>query len=98
MPISALLELTIKPESLADAPTVIHQTLQATRAFEGCLGVDVLMDTDDPTHIVLLEQWDSLESDAAYRAWRSTPDGASDLRTILAGPPRLTRFTTASEV
>jgi len=78
MPITALLELTIKPESLADAPAVIHQTLQATRAFEGCLGVDVLMDADNPAHIVLLERWDS------SRVTRPTEPG---------DPPRTARQT-----
>ncbi len=98
MSITALLDLTLKPESVADAPAVIRETLKATRAFDGCLGVEVLMDAEDETHVVLLEQWDSLESDAAYRAWRATPDGASDLRTLLASAPRLTKFTTATGI
>ena len=92
--ITALLELTLTPEGVATAPAVIGETLQATRAFDGCLGVDVLVDTDDETHVVLLERWESLEHDDAYRAWRATPEGASTLRTVLAAPPRLTRFTT----
>ena len=91
MTITALLDLTLKPESVADAPAILHETLAATRAFDGCLSVEVLTDIADKTHIVLLERWDSVESDAAYRSWRATPDGASPLGAILAGAPRLTR-------
>lgn len=98
MTITALLDLTLAREAVTDAPAVIHETLAATRAFAGCLKVEVLMDDDDETHVVLLEQWDSVESDAAYRAWRATPTGASGLRAILALPPRLTRFTAAAGV
>lgn len=98
MTVTSLLELALRPESVADAPAVIRRTLEATRAFEGCLGVDVLVDTDDPTRVVLLETWASLEDDDAYRAWRATPDGASQLATVLARPPVLTRFTTAPGV
>ncbi|GAC1324391.1 MAG: hypothetical protein NVSMB16_17030 [Acidimicrobiales bacterium] len=58
----------------------------------------MLIDTADETHVVLIERWDSAESDAAYRAWRSTPEGASRLRTILAGAPRLTKCTLAADV
>ena len=97
MPITALLDLTFAPSSVPDALTVLRDTLQATRAFPGCLSVEVLLDADDATHVVVMERWDSLSSDAAYRAWRATPDGASALSTVLAGPPRLTRFTTAAD-
>ena len=94
VPITALLDLTLRPESVDDAPGVLSETLVATRAFPGCLSVEVLTDAADPTHVVVLERWDSLASDAAYRAWRATPDGASPLGTGLAAPPRLQRFTT----
>jgi heme oxygenase (mycobilin-producing) len=39
-----------------------------------------------------------MEHDQAYRAWRATPEGASDLGSILAARPRLTHFTTAEGV
>lgn len=98
MSIYAMLHLTVQPESVAAAPAVIHETLTATRAFDGCLGVEVLLDADDQTHIVLVERWASVESDAAYRAWRATPAGASSLRTVLAGPPRLARYDVAPDI
>ena len=97
MPITALLDLTLLPASGLDALTVLRDTLQATRAFPGCLGLEVLLDAEDATHVVVLERWDSMASDAAYRAWRTTPDGVSQLSTVLASPPRLTRFTTAAD-
>ena len=96
MIVTALLDLTLLPASVADAPSVLRDTFRATAAFPGCLSVEVLLDADDPTHVVVLERWDSADSDAAYRAWRATPDGASQLRTLLASPPLLTRFTTAA--
>lgn len=96
MIVTALLDLTLLPASVADAPSVLRDTLQATRAFPGCLSVEVLLDADDATHVVGLERWDSPDSDAAYRAWRATPDGASQLATLLASPPRRTKFTTAA--
>lgn len=46
--VTAVLDLTLSPESLAEAPRVLRETLQATRAFPGCAGVEVLRDTDDP--------------------------------------------------
>jgi quinol monooxygenase YgiN len=96
--ITALLDLQLKPESLEGAPQVLRATLTDTRAFPGCLEVTVLVDSDDPAHVVVYETWESIEHDNAYRAWRATPEGASDLGTILAAAPKLTRFTVAAGV
>lgn len=98
MTLTALLELTLTPQSLADAPEVLRETLQDTRAFPGCLGVEVLRSRQEPTRVLLIERWESAEADAAYRVWRATPQGASRLKTLLAGPPSLTTFTTESDI
>ena len=98
MAITAILDLQLKPESLDAAPAVLHATLTDTRAFPGCLGVTVLIDSADPAHVVLYETWESVERDRAYRAWRATPEGASGLGSIMAGPPKLTLFTVAEGV
>ena len=97
MTVTATLELAIKPESADVALTMIHEVLVATRAFPGNQGVEVLVDAENPLRIVLLERWESLEADASYRAWRAG-DGRSNLGSILAGPPVLGLFTTASGV
>jgi len=96
MPVTSLLDMHIDQASLADAPAIIADVLKATRAFDGNLGVEVLVDTADPAHFVAVETWQSIEHDDAYRAWRATPEGASALGSILAGPPTLTRFEPAA--
>jgi quinol monooxygenase YgiN len=58
----------------------------------------VLVDSADPTHVAVYEQWESLEADAAYRQWRTTEAGASDLGSVLAAAPTLTKFTIAEGV
>lgn len=98
MAITAILDLQLKAESLETAHKTIHTTLTATRAFPGCLDVTVLVDNDDPAHVVLYETWESMEHDRAYRAWRATPEGASDLGSILAAPPKLTLYAVAEGI
>jgi quinol monooxygenase YgiN len=98
MAITAILDLQLKADSLATANEVIRDTLTATRAFDGCLGVTVLVDSADPAHVVLYETWESIEHDGAYRAWRATPEGASALGSILAAAPKLSLFTVAEGV
>jgi quinol monooxygenase YgiN len=98
VPVTAILDLKLKADALDRANEVMRATLTATRAFPGCLGVTVLVDSADPAHVAVYEQWESAEADAAYRAWRATPEGASDLGTILAAAPTLTVFTIAEGV
>lgn len=52
------------------------------------------MDTEDEAHLLLVEKWESLEHDQAYRAWRATPAGASPLGSIVASRS-LTKFVDA---
>ena len=98
MATTAILDLQIKADSLEDAHKVIRETLAATRAFPGCLGITVLVDSDDPAHVLIHETWESIEHDQAYRAWRATPEGASELGSILAGRPKVNQFTVAEGV
>jgi quinol monooxygenase YgiN len=96
--ITSILDLQLKAESVESAPGVIRATLTANRAFPGCLGVTVLVDSDDPAHVVLFETWESVDHDRAYRAWRATAEGASELGSILAAAPKLSLFTVAEGV
>ena len=98
MAVTALLDLQLKPDSLETARAILHATLTDTRAFPGCLDVTVLVDSADPAHMIVHETWESMERDEAYRAWRATPEGATGLGSILAGRPKLTKFTVAEGV
>lgn len=98
MAITAILDLQLKAGSLETAHEVLHATLTDTRAFPGCLDVTVLVDGEDPAHVILYETWESIEHDRAYRAWRASAGGASELGSILAAPPRLSLFTVAEGV
>lgn len=91
MTITVLLDLYLRDESVSNAPAVLRDILAGTRAFDGCLGVEVLEDAADSSHLVLLEKWVSIERDTAYREWRAG-DGATDLGSVLAAPPTLSRF------
>jgi quinol monooxygenase YgiN len=89
MPSTAILALRLKPDSVDEGLAVAHSVLEETRAFDGCLGVTVIQDATDPTHVVAIEQWESLEKDAAYREWRAGEGAATALAPLLAGPPSL---------
>jgi quinol monooxygenase YgiN len=92
MAITSVLDLQLRPDAPADAETRISSILSQTRARPGFLSADVVRDLDDRRHLVVIEVWESLEADEAYRAWRATPEGASALRELTDGQIALTRY------
>lgn len=96
MPVAALLEFQFKPEVVDEVPGAISRTLEVTRKFDGCQRIDVLVDSEEPSRYLLVEVWDSMEHDAAYREFRASPGGASELGPMLAAPPVLLYYSVTS--
>ncbi len=90
MSVTAILDLQIKPDRVADAHALLQRVLADTRAFDGCESVHVVQDHADPARILAIETWKSLEHDAAYRGWRAGDGAITELPELLAGPPKLT--------
>jgi quinol monooxygenase YgiN len=95
MSVTVLLELRFKPESLSEGTEIFRRELVKTRAFDGNLVTDVLVDEDDETHWVIYEVWESVEADEAYRSFRAGEGKITELPPLLAGPSVKTRYTTS---
>lgn len=95
MSVTVLLDLKFKAESLSEGTEVFRRELAKTRAFEGNLATDVLVDSDDETHWVIYEVWESVEHDEAYRAFRAGDGKITELPPLLAAPPVKLRYTTS---
>jgi len=94
MPITVILELRLKPESVSAARDVMRQALQDTWAFDGNLGAEVLVDEDDEAHRLINERWDTVEHDEAYRRFRAGEGRLTELPPLLDAPPVKTRYST----
>lgn len=91
MSVIAVLEFRLKPETLAEALPVLHDVLQETRAFAGCQSVEVMADHEDASRLIVVEHWESMEADEAYRAFRAGPGAPTALAPYLAAAPTLTK-------
>jgi quinol monooxygenase YgiN len=94
MAVTVLLELRFKPDEVAAGRELMGRTLETTRAFDGNLRTDVLVDEDDEAHWIIYEVWDTVEHDEAYRAFRAGEGKVTQLPPLLAAPPVKTRYTT----
>jgi hypothetical protein len=61
------------------------------------MALTVLLDTEDASRVILLGQWTAADADAAYRAWRAG-EGATELGSLLVGPPQVSQFEIANDI
>lgn len=86
-------EFWLNSSTLDEALPVLHDALGDTRNFDGCIQVDVLAETDVPTHLVVVEQWSTPAHRAAYRKWRAGEGALTQLAPFLQGPPATDKYT-----
>lgn len=73
-----------KGESLRDLLSSFLPTIQSS---EGCQSCQLLYSQDDPTRIVIIEVWDSVEAHKAS-VKNIPPQNIEKVMKLLAGPPR----------
>jgi quinol monooxygenase YgiN len=87
MSVLVLIDFLVKPEKISDVKALLAQALPDTRAYEGCLWVDVYANADDPSNMVFVEAWDSRSHHEKYAAWRHETGFGETFGPMLLGPP-----------
>ena len=85
--VTVTLTFTVKPEREGEFIALLASLLPDTRAYEGCLRVDVYQDQDSPGCILLVEDWTSKQHQEKYQAWRDETGIAEVVGPFLAGEP-----------
>ena len=65
------------------------EILPDTRSFDGCEGLDVKINSDDPNNLVLVERWQSRPHYEKYFAWRQETGLIDRLGPVLGAPPSI---------
>jgi quinol monooxygenase YgiN len=95
MTVTVTLELRFKPDEVAAGRELMGRVLEVTRAFDGNVRTDVLVDDDDEAHWLIYELWETVEADEAYRAFRAGEGKVTQLPPLLAAPPVKIRYLTS---
>lgn len=90
LPVTVLADLRFSSAAVDDGLRALAEMLADTRAFDGCVSVDVVQEQDDPTHVILIEVWEAAGDHRAYMTWRASSGTNTGLRDALAQPPALT--------
>ena len=92
MSVLILLELTTKPGNANDLTNWLRDELHHTRGADGCNGMTVHKNQDDPNNMVMVENWDSKAQYEKYLAWRTERGDMEKLGAWVAGPPSIRYF------
>jgi len=83
MSVSVLLEGVLKEGLVDEFVGICKGAYPVTRAYDGCQGINLTLNVDDPKNYVMTEVWDSKEHYGKYLAFR-TEDGTVDAITAMS--------------
>lgn len=82
-----IVDAKLKKEKISDAVAFFAEIVPDTRNFDGCLGIDVCIDSEDAGNLVLVEKWVSMDHYHNYHKWREETGVLDQIRSYLDGPP-----------
>lgn len=92
MAVIVTFEVQAKPDQREALREFMRRILPDTRAYQGCQGLDLLIDQDAPERLVVLEKWESRAHYERYLAWREESGTVAKVGPMLAAPPTVRYF------
>lgn len=92
MACQVILELRAKEDCIDKARSWFKNVLPDTREFDGCIGIYLVKNQDDPQNFVIIEQWDTRAQYEKYFAWRTERGDIDSLVEMIDGEPSIRFF------
>lgn len=92
MSVLVLVESKVKPEHAGDVVRFLRSIIHDTRGFDGCNGLTIHRNQDDPNTMVFVENWESRQQYEKYLAWRTERGDLEKLVGWIEGAPNIRYF------
>ncbi len=89
MTVQVILELNVKPEEIENCRKWFSTNLPDTRGKKGCVSLVMVQNQDDPSNLMVLEQWDTKEDYENYLGWRGERGDMEVLGGMVASEPSI---------
>ena len=86
MSVIVLVNLSIKEKSLEDFKNFFKKIIPDTRSYEGCEGVQLYQNKENPTKFTIHGKWKSVDAQKKYMAWRMEIGSFDKLQPMLSEP------------
>ena len=92
MTCQVILEFKAKIDEIDNIQNFLCEILPDTRSYDGCAGLNIIQNMDDPTDFVIVEQWDTRPHYETYLQWRTDTGVLGNLAEKLDGEPSIRFF------
>jgi quinol monooxygenase YgiN len=92
MTCQVVLEVKIKTDCVEKTRSWFREILPETRAFAGFVSLNATQNTDDPTDLMRVEQWDTREAYEKYLGWRTERGDMETIGAMVASEPKIRFF------
>jgi quinol monooxygenase YgiN len=89
MTCQVVLELKMKPDCVDKAREWFRSILPDTRGYAGFATLSVTQNQDDPTELMIVEQWDSRAAYEKYLGWRTERGDMEAVAAMVAAEPKI---------
>ena len=86
MPISSILTATTKDNHASQLITLLNEVLSETRAFPGCISMNILQSEQNPNEFVFSGEWEAASDYENYLSFRTNRGDIERLSSLLVAP------------
>ncbi len=87
-----ILDIPATPQTRDKVLATLEEALVDTRAFDGCEGLELLVNQEDPANFVVWERWTSRDQYERYLAFRQASGFSASFRALFPDPPVIRKF------
>jgi quinol monooxygenase YgiN len=87
-----ILDIPATTETRDNVLATLEESLVETRAFDGCEGLELLINQDDSSNFVVYEHWESRAHYERYLAFRQASGFSASFRAMFPDPPVIRKF------
>ena len=92
MTCQVILEFKAKKDAIEGIRSFLREILPDTRGYDGCVGLNITQNQDDPTAFAVVEQWNTRKQYEAYLQWRINSGVMDKLAAMMDGAPSIRFF------
>lgn len=96
--VTVTVEINLKPEKADDfCATMLPALQEQTRAFAGVRSARAVRQAAEPTRVLFIDVFETVEASDAYFKWRAETGDLDMLGELVSEPPRISVWPTAIE-
>ena len=92
MTVKVTFELKLQEGNTEAIIDIARQAFPITRKYDGCKQIDICVSQDDPTVVIMTEEWETKEKHQAYIQYRIDDGTIDKIGALLNAEPKMSYY------